>query len=72
MKLDYGLSTANAYPIILVTYEIVCSKGMDAAKTALLKNFFSWTASAAGQQAIGEIGYGTLPTDLSRQGRSRL
>jgi phosphate transport system substrate-binding protein len=65
LKLDYGLSTPNAYPIILVTYEVVCSKGMDATRTALLKNFFSWTASAAGQQAIGEIGYGTLPADLA-------
>lgn len=65
MKLDYGLSTANAYPIILVTYEIVCSKGLDATKLALLKSFFSWAASPAGQQLIGDIGYGTLPSDLS-------
>lgn len=65
LKVNYTTSDANAYPIILVTYEIVCSKGLEAGKTALLRSFFSWTASAEGQQVIGDIGYGTLPTDLA-------
>ena len=38
LKLDYATKAAGAYPIVLVTYEIVCSKGLDAAKTALLKS----------------------------------
>jgi phosphate transport system substrate-binding protein len=65
MKLDYATSAAGAYPIVLVTYEIVCSKGMDATKATLLKNFFTWTASTSGQQAVTSLGYGTLPTDLA-------
>jgi phosphate transport system substrate-binding protein len=65
MKLDYATSAAGAYPIVLVTYEIVCSKGMSAEKTALLKGFLNYTGSAAGQQSITGLGYGTLPTDLA-------
>ena len=33
--------TPGVYPIVLVTYEIVCSKGLDAAKTTLLKAFLT-------------------------------
>ncbi|MGQ0846948.1 MAG: phosphate ABC transporter substrate-binding protein PstS [Sporichthyaceae bacterium] len=65
LKLNYQTADANAYPIILVTYQIVCSKGLDASKTALLRSFLSYTASPEGQAAIGEIGYGSLPEDLS-------
>jgi phosphate transport system substrate-binding protein len=32
LKLDYATKEAGAYPINLVTYEIVCSKYKDAAK----------------------------------------
>jgi phosphate transport system substrate-binding protein len=65
MKLDYATTAAGAYPIVLVTYEIVCSKGMAADKTALLKGFLNYTASSAGQQAITSLGYGVLPADLA-------
>jgi phosphate transport system substrate-binding protein len=65
MSLDYATTASGAYPIVLVTYEIFCSKGMDATKAALLKSFFGWTASSAGQQAITGLGYGTLPADLA-------
>jgi phosphate transport system substrate-binding protein len=65
MKLDYATTTAGAYPIVLVTYEIVCSKGLAADKATLLKNFFTWAASSSGQQAVTGLGYGTLPADLA-------
>ena len=32
LKLDYATKEAGAYPILLVTYEIVCSKNKDAEK----------------------------------------
>ncbi|HEY2834794.1 MAG TPA: phosphate ABC transporter substrate-binding protein PstS [Sporichthyaceae bacterium] len=64
LKLDYTTTQPGAYPIVLVTYEIVCSKGLDATKTGILKSFLSYLASDAGQQAISSIGYGTLPADL--------
>jgi phosphate transport system substrate-binding protein len=64
LKLDYTTSAPGAYPIVLVTYEIVCSKGLDATKTGILKSFLSYLSSSAGQSAISAIGYGSLPPDL--------
>ena len=37
LKLDYTTKEAGAYPILLVTYEIVCSKNADATKAANIK-----------------------------------
>jgi len=59
LKLDYATKEAGAYPIVLVTYEIACSKG--SAKAAAIKGFLTYTASSAGQQALGELGYAPLP-----------
>lgn len=64
LKLDYATTASGAYPIVLVAYEIVCSKGLDAAKTEMLRGFLNYIASADGQAAIGDIGYGTLPSEL--------
>ncbi|QGN58924.1 phosphate ABC transporter substrate-binding protein PstS [Nostocoides sp. HKS02] len=61
LKLDYATKQAGAYPILLVTYEIVCSKGKDAAKTALLKSFLKHFASSDTQQSLESIGYAPLP-----------
>jgi phosphate transport system substrate-binding protein len=36
LKLDYATKAPGAYPIILVTYEIVCSKYSDAKIGALV------------------------------------
>ena len=61
LKLDYTTKQAGAYPILLVTYEIACSKGKDAAKTALLKSFLKHFASADTQKSLEAIGYAPLP-----------
>ena len=39
LQLDYATKEAGAYPILLVTYEIVCSKAKDPAKATLVKAF---------------------------------
>lgn len=62
LSIDYGTKTAGVYPIVLVTYEIVCEKGTDPAKLSLLKGFLGYTASEKGQSAISTLGYGPLPT----------
>ena len=36
LKLDYATKEAGAYPIVLVTYEIVCSKYSDAKTVAVI------------------------------------
>jgi phosphate transport system substrate-binding protein len=61
MKLDYATKEAGAYPIILVTYEIACSKGLPAEKTALVKSFLSYFASTEGQSSLTELNYAPLP-----------
>ena len=56
--------TPGVYPIVLVTYEIVCSKGNDAAKLPLLKAFLSYLAQPSTQQDLAGIGYATLPASV--------
>ena len=64
LKLDYATKTAGVYPIVLVTYEIVCSKGLDAAKVPLLKGFLSFLAQADTQKDLAGIGYAQLPDSV--------
>ncbi|MET7393354.1 phosphate ABC transporter substrate-binding protein PstS [Dactylosporangium sp. NPDC005572] len=61
LSIDYATKEAGAYPIILVTYEIVCSKGTAADKLALVKGFLGYTASADGQKLLDKLGYAPLP-----------
>jgi phosphate transport system substrate-binding protein len=63
LKIDYATKTAGAYPIILVTYEIACTKYADAAKGKLVKSFLNYTATD-GQAALAGLGYAPLPTAL--------
>jgi phosphate transport system substrate-binding protein len=61
LKLDYATKEAGAYPIILVTYEIVCSKGLDANLTKGVKAFLTHFASVDVQKSLVDIGYAPLP-----------
>ena len=64
LKLDYATKEAGAYPINLVTYEIVCSKGKDPQKQKNIKAFLKYFGSEEAQKAIEEIGYAPLPTEV--------
>jgi phosphate transport system substrate-binding protein len=64
VKYDFANTTAGAYPITAVSYEIVCSKGKDAAKQALLKSFLTY-AVGAGQASAEDAGFAPLPTALA-------
>ncbi|MEU2614419.1 phosphate ABC transporter substrate-binding protein PstS [Micromonospora sp. NPDC007271] len=61
MSIDYNTTEAGAYPIVLATYEIVCSKGIAADKLPLVKGLLGHAASAEGQQDLVELGYAPLP-----------
>ncbi|MEV8513336.1 phosphate ABC transporter substrate-binding protein PstS [Dactylosporangium sp. NPDC051484] len=61
LSIDYATKEAGAYPIVLVTYEIVCSKGTAADKLPLLKGFLGYTVSTAGQASLEKLGYAPLP-----------
>jgi phosphate transport system substrate-binding protein len=64
LKLDYKTQAAGAYPIILVTYEIVCSKYSDASKGSMVKSFLTYTSGAAGQALLPDLGYAPLPSAI--------
>jgi phosphate transport system substrate-binding protein len=56
----YGTKEAGAYPLVLATYEIVCSKGYDADTAAAVKSFLTVSANQ-GQQNLSAAGYIPLP-----------
>jgi phosphate transport system substrate-binding protein len=72
LQFDYATTDATAYPNLLVTYEIVCSKGNAADKLPLLKNFLGYAASPAGQQELPVQGYISLPDSLQQQVRQAI
>ncbi|WP_309109719.1 phosphate ABC transporter substrate-binding protein PstS [Saccharothrix sp.] len=56
----YGTTTAGAYPLVLATYEIVCSKGYDADTAKAVKAFLT-VAATDGQAGLADAGYAPLP-----------
>ena len=64
LDLKYADNAAGAYPALLVTYEIVCSKGLDAGKTAIVKDFLTYFSSTRTQSQLEELGYAPLPAEL--------
>jgi phosphate transport system substrate-binding protein len=64
LDLKYSGTKAGAYPALLVTYEIVCSKGVAADKTAIVKDFLTYFSSTDAQSKLPDLGYAPLPSDL--------
>jgi phosphate transport system substrate-binding protein len=62
LKLDYTTKDPKAYPVILVTYEIVCSAG-NGDKADLLKSFLGYT-STDGQGSLEGVGAAPLPAEI--------
>jgi phosphate transport system substrate-binding protein len=56
----YGTATAGSYPLLLATYEIVCSKGYDADTAKAVKAFLT-VAATDGQAGLADAGYAPLP-----------
>jgi phosphate transport system substrate-binding protein len=56
----YATKEAGAYPLMLATYEIVCSKGYDADTSAAVKSFLTVSAND-GQAGLTAAGYVPLP-----------
>jgi phosphate transport system substrate-binding protein len=63
LKLDYNTKAAGAYPLILVTYEIACTKYSDPATGTFVKNFLDYTANG-GQASLAQLGYAPLPASI--------
>lgn len=65
--------TNNAYPLVLVSYSIVCSQYKDPAEAALVKSFIGYQASEAGQEFAAEhAGSAPLGADLAAKVKSAL
>lgn len=65
LSIDYTTTVPNAYPISIVTYEIVCTTGLsDNQNPALVAEFLAFAASDSGQELLGQIGYVPLSGDL--------
>ncbi len=56
----YGTTASGAYPLLLATYEIVCSKGYDADTAKAVKAFLT-VAATDGQAGLPDAGYAPLP-----------
>ena len=66
LKSIYGTTAEGAYPLVLATYEIVCSQGYDADTAAGVKSFLT-SAANEGQTNLGEQGYVPLPDSFKEK-----
>lgn len=56
----YSTQEEGAYPLVLATYEIVCSNGYDQPTAEAIKSFLT-VAANQGQEGLSEAGYVPLP-----------
>ena len=62
----YGSNTPGAYPLLLTTYEIVCSKYADPNTAKAVKAFLN-VAATDGQAPLSDKGYVPIPTTLQQK-----
>ncbi|MDT5338948.1 MAG: phosphate transport system substrate-binding protein [Mycobacterium sp.] len=62
----YASKAAGAYPLMLATYEIVCSKGYDADTAAAVKSFLTVSANQ-GQATLSKAGFVPLPDSFKER-----
>ncbi|MFK0222887.1 phosphate ABC transporter substrate-binding protein PstS [Streptomyces vinaceus] len=61
LELNYTTRAPGAYPLVLVTYEIVCDKGNRKETLAAVQAFLSYTASPPGQNILSQASYAPIP-----------
>lgn len=71
LSIDYAVKTPGAYPIVLVTYEIVCSQYKNASTGTFIRNFLNYTITG-GQQKLVQLGYAPLPSALAAKVKQSL
>lgn len=72
LKLDYATKAPGAYPIAMVTYEIVCDKGNKPTTWSATKAFLTYIAGTRGQEDLSFQGYATLPATVVNKVRNRI
>ena len=66
MNSMHGARQPGTYPLMLATYEIVCSKGYDLQTAQALKSFLA-LAAGNGQSALSSDGYVPLPDKVKER-----
>lgn len=68
LELDrvYGIHEPDVYPLVLASYEIVCSKGYDRDTAAAIKAFLI-TAANEGQNGLSAAGYVPVPNKVKER-----
>lgn len=64
LSIDRTIKDGVSYPIVLVTYEITCEKGLSADELKLVKAFLTYTASDEAQSKLALIGYVPITGEL--------
>lgn len=64
LQINYATKAKGAWPINLVTYEIVCSKYQNPSDAKAVKDFLNYTIGA-GQSILKQQGYAPLPNSLA-------
>lgn len=62
LTIDYATEQPGVYPIVLVTYELICSGG-NGAKAELLRSFLGFAATS-GQAQFADLGAAPLPESI--------
>jgi phosphate transport system substrate-binding protein len=69
LELDYATKADGAYPIVLVTYEVVCDTGNKPETLGTVKSFLSYAASDEGQKVLSDAGYAPIPAEINAKVR---
>ncbi|MDQ0787825.1 phosphate transport system substrate-binding protein [Streptomyces sp. B3I7] len=64
LQMNYKPTEAGAYPLTLVTYEIVCDKGNKSDTLATTKSFLTYIASEDGQKQLADAKYAPIPDEI--------
>ncbi|MBP2404387.1 phosphate ABC transporter substrate-binding protein PstS [Streptomyces syringium] len=72
LKLNYATKADGAYPITLVTYQVVGDKGNKAETLPATKSFLTYIASEDGQAVLKEMGYAPLPAEIATKVRENI
>jgi phosphate transport system substrate-binding protein len=63
---SYGTQQPGVYPLVMATYEIVCSKGYDSQTAQAIKSFLT-TAADDGQSGLSSDGFVPLPDKVKER-----
>ncbi|GAA0919721.1 phosphate ABC transporter substrate-binding protein PstS [Streptomyces thermoalcalitolerans] len=64
LELNYTTKAENAYPVVLVTYEVVCDKGNKSDTLPATKAFLRYIAGEEGQSLLARNDYAPIPEEI--------